>query len=59
ELAIAGFDPLFGARPLRRVIQERVQDALATFLLQNKLGRRDTAVLDAGGKITIEKAEAL
>lgn len=59
ELAIAGFDPLFGARPLRRVIQERVQDALATFLLQNKIGRRDTAVLDAGGKITIEKAEAL
>jgi len=59
ELATAGFDPLFGARPLRRVIQERVQDSLATFLLQNKLGRRDTAVLDAGGKITIEKAEAL
>lgn len=59
ELAAAGFDPQFGARPLRRVIQERVQDALATFLLTSKLGRRDTAILDAGGKITIEKAEAL
>jgi len=59
ELAAAGFDPQFGARPLRRVIQERVQDALATFLLTNKLSRRDTAVLDAGGAITIEKAEAL
>jgi len=59
ELAAAGFDPQFGARPLRRVIQERVQDALANFLLENKIGRRDTAVLGAGGAITIEKAEAL
>ena len=59
ELAAAGFDPQFGARPLRRAIQERVQDALATFLLTNKLGRRDTVVLNAGGAITIEKAREL
>ncbi len=59
ELATAGFDPVFGARPLRRVIQERVQDALANFLLQNKIGRRDTVVLEVGGNIRIEKAEAL
>ncbi|MDO8599159.1 MAG: AAA family ATPase, partial [bacterium] len=59
ELALAGFDPQFGARPLRRVIQERVQDALANFLLQSKLSRRDTVVLDTGGTITIEKAAAL
>ncbi|MBI4142246.1 AAA family ATPase [Candidatus Uhrbacteria bacterium] len=59
ELADAGFDPQFGARPLRRIIQERVQDALATFLLTNKLGRRDTVVLDVGGAMTIEKARVL
>lgn len=59
ELAEAGFDPSFGARPLRRVIQERVQDALANFLLQEKIGRRDTVVLDPGGKIRIEKAKKL
>ncbi|MBI2099052.1 ATP-dependent Clp protease ATP-binding subunit [Candidatus Uhrbacteria bacterium] len=59
ELAQAGFDPVFGARPLRRVIQEKVQDALANFLLQNKIGRRDTVILEAGGNIRIEKAEQL
>lgn len=59
ELAAAGFDPVFGARPLRRVIQERVQDALANFMLANKLGRRDVVVLEQGGSIRIEKAEQL
>lgn len=57
ELAAAGFDPAFGARPLRRVIQERVEDALATFLLQNKLGRRDTVVLEAGGALRVVRGE--
>lgn len=57
ELAQTGFDPLFGARPLRRLVQERVDNALATFLLQGKLGRRDVAVLEAGGKIRVEKAQ--
>ncbi len=56
ELAHAGFDPMFGARPLRRVIQEKVQDALAEFLLANKLGRRDVVVLGPGGKLTVNKA---
>lgn len=55
ELAEAGFDPVFGARPLRRVIQERVDDALANFLLTGKLGRRDIVVYDAGGKITVKR----
>ncbi len=56
ELAQAGFDPTFGARPLRRVIQERVQDALATFLLSSQVGRRDTVVFDVGGSISVRKA---
>ncbi|MBT4850065.1 AAA domain-containing protein [Candidatus Parcubacteria bacterium] len=57
ELAIAGFDPVFGARPLRRVIQERVDNALAEFLLGGKVGRRDVIVYDVGGKLTIKKAQ--
>jgi ATP-dependent Clp protease ATP-binding subunit ClpC len=57
ELAQAGYDPLFGARPLRRVIQDRVDNVLANYLLQNKLDRRDVVVLDAGGEIRIRKAE--
>jgi len=55
ELAQAGFDPVFGARPLRRLIQEKVDNALADFLLTGKLGRRDTVVYDAGGQIKVKK----
>jgi ATP-dependent Clp protease ATP-binding subunit ClpC len=56
ELAAAGFDPLFGARPLRRIIQERVQDSLANFLLTQKIERRDKIILEKGGMLRIEKA---
>jgi ATP-dependent Clp protease ATP-binding subunit ClpB len=59
ELAAEGFDPLFGARPLKRVLREKVNDALANFLLTGKIGRRDVVYLDPGGKIRIEKAEEL
>lgn len=59
ELAVAGFDPIFGARPLRRVLQERVDNALATFLLTGKLSRRDVAILESGGAIRVERAERL
>jgi len=57
ELAAAGFDPVFGARPLRRLIQERVDNALANFLLQGQIGRRDTVIYDVGGQIKISKAQ--
>lgn len=54
ELASRGFDPLFGARPLRRIVQEQVDNALAQYLLQGKLGRRDVAILEPGGTIRVE-----
>ncbi|HOH67056.1 MAG TPA: ATP-dependent Clp protease ATP-binding subunit [bacterium] len=56
ELAQAGFNPTLGARPLRRVIQEKVADILTNYLLENKLSRRDVVVIDAGGVITVKKA---
>lgn len=59
ELAKKGYDPKFGARPLRRIIQEEVDNAIATALLEGRVGRRDTVVLHPGGRIEIEKAEAL
>jgi len=59
ELAARGFDPLFGARPLRRAIQDHVDNALATALLSGKIGRRDTAILEPDGKVRIEKAVAV
>jgi len=54
ELAEAGFDPIFGARSLARVIQERVSDALSKYLLTGKLSRKDTAILKEGGEIEIK-----
>jgi len=55
ELAEQGFDPVFGARPLRRTIQDKVNDAIANFLLSGKVSRRDLVILEKGGKIRIEK----
>jgi ATP-dependent Clp protease ATP-binding subunit ClpB len=41
-LAQAGYDPVYGARPLKRVIQRRLQDPLAELLLQGKIGDGST-----------------
>ena len=46
-LAEEGYDPLFGARPLRRVIQDHVEDKLSDRLLSGEIGPADTAVIDA------------
>ncbi len=54
-LAQAGFDPEFGARPLRRVIQDKVENVIAGMLLQNQVVRKDTIVIDADS-IVIRKA---
>ena len=37
KLAKTGFDPMYGARPLRRVIQNEVEDAVAEQMLEGKL----------------------
>ncbi|MFA4845883.1 MAG: ATP-dependent Clp protease ATP-binding subunit [Patescibacteria group bacterium] len=59
ELSQKGFDPKFGARPLRRLVQEEVDNAIANALLQGKVKRRDTIVLQTGGVIRIDEAKAL
>lgn len=59
ELVRAGFDPVFGARPLRRVIQEKVEDELTNLLLAKKISRRDKVILETGGNFRIEKAREL
>ncbi|MFA6490988.1 MAG: AAA family ATPase, partial [Candidatus Magasanikbacteria bacterium] len=48
-----GFDPQFGARPLRRVLQEKVENELAELLLSGKLKRRATVVIGEGGELTV------
>jgi len=45
-----GYDEVFGARPLRRVIQEMVEDKLSEDLLRGKFQSGDTAVVDLEGE---------
>jgi ATP-dependent Clp protease ATP-binding subunit ClpB len=53
-LASAGFDPDFGARPLRRVIQRQVEDPLALALLEGRYPEGSTVTVDAkDGSITL------
>ena len=57
ELAKAGFDPKYGARPLRRCIQNQVEDAVAEQMLEGLLKTGDTASLSvSGGKLSVSKA---
>ncbi len=53
-LADIGFDPEFGARPMRRAIQERIENKLAELILSGKLNRRDKVIIGEGGKIEVE-----
>ncbi len=55
-LAHVGFDPQFGARPLRRVIQDRVENTIAELLLGKKVHRGDTVHFTNEG-VRIEQPE--
>ncbi|OWY63044.1 hypothetical protein B7486_55200 [cyanobacterium TDX16] len=48
-LAKEGFDPSYGARPLKRVIQRELGDRLAVALLEGTYGEGDTVTVDAEG----------
>jgi ATP-dependent Clp protease ATP-binding subunit ClpB len=47
-LAEAGYDPVYGARPLKRTIQKSLQDPLARMILEGRIGDGDTVTVDAG-----------
>ena len=48
QLVSEGFDPVYGARPLKRTLQRRVLDPLAMKLLEGEFGEGDRVVVDAG-----------
>jgi ATP-dependent Clp protease ATP-binding subunit ClpB len=49
-LADKGWDPAYGARPLKRVIQKSVQDPLAELMLSGRVKDGDRVVISAGKK---------
>ena len=46
ELAKVGFDPVFGARPLKRAIQQRIENPLSKLLLEGKFAPKDVIPVD-------------
>lgn len=46
ELARSGFDPVFGARPLKRAIQQQLENPIARLILQGRFGPRDVVPVD-------------
>ncbi len=58
-LAHEGYDPKFGARPLRRLLQDKIEDNIANKILAGELKRRDTIIINSRAEIEIEKAKEL
>jgi ATP-dependent Clp protease ATP-binding subunit ClpB len=46
ELAKVGFDPVFGARPLKRAIQQRIENPVARLILEGRFGPKDVIPVD-------------
>ena len=54
-----GYDPTYGARPLKRTLQRQVLDPLAMRVLQGDFREGDTVRVDvSGGQLQFSKAEA-
>ena len=49
QIAEAGFDPVYGARPLKRAIQQRIENPLSKLILDGKFGPKDTIAVAANG----------
>ena len=59
KLAEAGFDPVFGARPLKRAIQQHVENPLAQEILAGKFGPKDVIEVDvAGDELVFRRKQA-
>ena len=57
KLVDMGFDPKMGARPLRRVIQEQIEDRIADYVLDHSDAHNLVAKLDDNGDIVVEETE--
>jgi ATPases with chaperone activity, ATP-binding subunit len=56
EIAREGFDPVFGARPLKRAIQQRIENPLAKLILEGRFGPKDVIPVNLkDGQIVFER----
>jgi ATP-dependent Clp protease ATP-binding subunit ClpA len=49
-IAKEGYDPAYGARPLKRLIQKKIQDTLALMILKGEIKEGDTVTVDVDSK---------
>jgi ATP-dependent Clp protease ATP-binding subunit ClpB len=60
KIAEAGYDPVYGARPLKRAIQQQIENPLSKLILSGRYGPKDTIPVGvAGGALTFEPAVEL
>ena len=53
-----GYDPVYGARPLKRVIQKKLVDKLALAILEGEFGEGDSVEVSvSGGELAFDKAK--
>lgn len=57
EIARVGFDPIFGARPLKRAIQKLIENPLSTMIIKNELKSSDQVLVDFDGESFIFQVE--
>jgi ATP-dependent Clp protease ATP-binding subunit ClpB len=56
ELAKVGFDPVFGARPLKRAIQQRIENPVSKLILQGRFGPKDVIPVHlSAGQLSFER----
>ncbi len=56
EIAREGFDPVFGARPLKRAIQQRIENPLAKLILEGRFGPKDVILVKVrSGEIVFDR----
>ena len=56
EIGKAGFDPLYGARPLKRAIQQEIENPMAKLVLEGRFGPKDVIPVDfKNGKFTFDR----
>ncbi|ANV97428.1 ATP-dependent chaperone ClpB [Helicobacter enhydrae] len=53
EIAQEGFDPVYGARPLKRALYEKVEDRLAELILEDKIKEGNKVIFKAQGEVEI------
>jgi ATP-dependent Clp protease ATP-binding subunit ClpB len=60
ELGKVGFDPVYGARPLKRAIQSEIENPLAKAILEGRFAPKDSIYVDyRGGRMVFEKKKTV